>query len=473
MSTWRTVFRLEWRILRKDRSALLILAIFAVLLVVAALAGGRHASEIEGGLERQTQLQNEHMEALGTKLDQMIAQDAQPSARDPRDPVWMGQDGAAQLATLPPAPLAAVAVGKRHLSPQAVRITTGVHVTAEHSSESAMSGPTRLMTGAFDPAFLFVVLFPLVIIALSYELLSGERERGTLAMLLSQPISQGALVMGKAGARAVGLMAVTVVFALVGLVLAGADLGSGAAWGHGALYGALLLAWTLFWFATAVAVNSTGQTSARNALTLVGLWLLLVVVVPGLTHVAVDTLYPPPSRVELLHEVREASLSVEQKLNSLQGRHDVDPGSMAQAQKIVEAEEELLALTDPAEEALHEKLRQRHEINATIRLLSPALIVQMGLEDIAGSGQQRQLNFEAQADDYHDVYRAFFVQKVRAGQSMTPADMGAIPRFEFKEEPAGVLAWRVLGGVLTLLLLAMAALVFARPGLRRIGRLTR
>ena len=46
-------------------------------------------------------------------------------------------------------------------------------------------------------------------------------------MLLSQPVSQGDLVLGKATARAIGLCLVTPLFAIIGLVVAGA-----ANWGR-------------------------------------------------------------------------------------------------------------------------------------------------------------------------------------------------------------------------------------------------
>ena len=47
---WRTVLRLEWRILRRDRAAVWILGVFAVFLIMAAVAGGRHAAALSGGL---------------------------------------------------------------------------------------------------------------------------------------------------------------------------------------------------------------------------------------------------------------------------------------------------------------------------------------------------------------------------------------------------------------------------------------
>ncbi|MFT7625857.1 MAG: ABC-2 type transport system permease protein [Myxococcota bacterium] len=472
MSTWRTVMRLEWRILRRDRAAVAVIVLFAGFLILSAFAGGRQAALLADGLERSAADETENLEALAGQLAK--ADPAAPlTAKDPRDPVWMGQHGAGRLAILPPSPLAPVSVGQRDLHPQAVRVTTEVHLTSERQTETPMSGPTRLMTGAFDPAFLFVVLFPLVVIALSYELLSGERESGTLAMLLSQPVSQGELILGKAGARAVFLSGVTVLFALVGLWVAGADLSLAGAWLHVGLYALILVVWALFWFAAAVAVNSRGGTSARSALVLVGLWLVLVVVVPGLVQVAVDQLYPVPSGIELLHQAREAAGEAEKELVGIEGRHDADPSKGGLAKRVVEVQEELARRSAPVLTAVRDRLAERQGLINGLRFVSPAILVQLALEDVAGSGAVRHHHFQEQVDAYHTTFRRYFGDRIRAGTHLSAADLAGVPVLTFQEESVGQLLMRVLMGVFGLLLAVGALILFSLPGLRRVGRLTR
>lgn len=468
---WTTIARLEWRILRRDRAALAVLALFAGLLLLAAYTGGRRADQVSDGLDRALAAQAKRATTLKAQHDKLDASQAAPIGQDPRDPTWMGREGAARLATLPPAPLAAVAMGQRDVFPQALKVNTEVFLAAERETETPLSGPTRLTTGAFDPAFLFVVLFPLVIIALSYELLSGERERGTLAMLLSQPISQRALVFGKAGARLGVLCVVTLTFAVGGLLVAGADLGGGAL--EVGLYLAVLVAWALFWFAAAIAVNAFGRTSATNALMLFGLWLLLVVVVPGLVRVGLDTLRPPPSRVEMLHEAREAAQEMERELAGLEGKHDVDTTTQAYAEKLVKVQSDLATRAAPVLADLRAQLAKRQSLLDGLRFVSPALVVQMALEDVAGTGARRHQRFEAQVDAFHDQYRAAMFAHVRAGARLTAAQIEAIPQWTYQAEPAGDLATRVLTGVLGLLLAALMLFGVALSGLRRVGRLTR
>lgn len=462
---WRTVMRLEWRILRRDRAAMVVLGLFAGFLILAAFAGGRHAERHRAGVEASASHEAERLAGHRAALAKLG--DGPATARDPRDPVFMGTEGAAHVAILPPAPLASVTVGQRDLHPQAVRITTEVQLTEERETETAMSGPGQLAAGSFDPAFLFVVLFPLVVIALSYELLSGERERGTLAMLLSQPISQRGLVLGKAAARAIGLCAVTLVAALAGLLASGADVIAGAV--PALLYGGLLVAWALFWFAAAVAVDSRGGASARNALVLIGAWLVLVVIVPGLLGAAVDTVHPPPDRMALVHEAREAARDVEKELAGLEGRHDRDPRAADYTRRVVEVQSALAARAEPVLAEMREKVRERQDLLETLRFVSPAIVVQMALEDIAGAGATRHRRFEDQVDDFHREWRAHFAARV--GGRLTAADLDALPRFEFVEEPEAERVARVGLGIAGLLFGAGVLIVLALPGLRRVGRL--
>ena len=69
-----------------------------------------------------------------------------------------------------------------------------------------IENPNRLLAGRFDLAFVIVFLYPLLILTLSYNMLSAEQEQGTLALTLSQPVSLRTLVSGKVLLRALVLL---------------------------------------------------------------------------------------------------------------------------------------------------------------------------------------------------------------------------------------------------------------------------
>ena len=64
-----------------------------------------------------------------------------------------------------------------------------------------MTSPRKLLVGHFDLLFVMVYGYPLLIIALTYNLLATEREEGTLALVLAQPIRLRTLVAAKIALR--------------------------------------------------------------------------------------------------------------------------------------------------------------------------------------------------------------------------------------------------------------------------------
>ncbi len=465
---WKVV-RVEWRNLLAEKAVGWLLGLLAVMAAYAAWSGATSVDVSRAAAQAAVAAEAAQLAELKAQLAAVEAGGpALPYSRDPGDPAVAGRGLAGRLVALPPTPLASIAAGQRDMLAGTVRLTTQSRLTATPQGEAAMTGPTRQMTGAFDLAFVFVVLLPLLIIALTYDLVAGERERGTLALVLSQPVSLATFVMGKAFQRALVVVGVTLVLAAAALAGAGDGLLGGDGLARAALYLGALVAYALFWFAAAVAVNARGRSSAGNALALVGLWLALVVAVPGLVRVVVEAAYPPPSRVELVNLTREATSEIEEELTALEGTH----GEGAPAgDRLLSVQEELDQRIGPVVVRFREQLAAQQSLVDGLRFLSPALVLHEALVDVAGTGALRQARFDAQVDAFHHEWRAFFFDRVRAGQRLTSADYDALPAFAFVEEPVSSLALRVGGGVLGLVLPALVLLAWAATGLRRVGRL--
>jgi ABC-2 type transport system permease protein len=164
---------------------------------------------------------------------------------------------------------------------------------------------------------------------------------------------------------------------------------------------------------------------------------------------------------------------VERELNTIEGRHDTNSKVGEAAKKVVKIQDELTKRSEPILKELSEQLRERQSMLSALRFLSPAILVQISLEDIAGSGSVRHDLFETQADAFHKTYRQFFSGRIQAGQNMTTADLEKLPAFVFQEEPVWDLAKRTLTSILALLLASCFLVVLARPGLEKVGRLAR
>jgi ABC-2 type transport system permease protein len=470
---WKIIFGVEWILMKRDRGVLGAVLVFGVLVAIAAQVGANQVARLEQGFSELSNRRAESQSSIHAKLSKALLEDAPVMSQDPRDPLYMGQAGAAELVLLPLGDLAAVAVGQRALLPQAMRVSMGVHLTPETNTEAPMMGPTSLSLGAFDLAFLFVVLFPLVVIAMVYGVLSGERERGTLAMLLSQPISQQSLVFGKSLARAVMLLCVTLMFLAVGIYFVDVELGSPANWMTLGVMALLIVSWLLFWFGAGVFVNALGFSSANNALLLVGLWLGLVVILPGAIQVVLNTVFPASSAVHLMHEVRESAQAAEGQLDALVGSHDDRQKAAGFAKRVVKVQRVIAAKALLVLQAAHEAEEARRSLLRRLSYLSPATLMQTALEDLAGSGQTRHSTFESQAEAYHESFTEHFYGLIDSDQVFVTESFAQVPRFDFVEESAADVYERVFWAGFTLAGLGLILIGFAVPRLRHIGRLTR
>lgn len=184
---------------------------------------------------------------------------APSSFRNPANPFWMGNRHAATYAVLPPTALAMTAIGQSDLNPPYIAVSADSKETFLFNEE--IESPGNLLIGYFDLAFFIVFLFPLLIIALSYNVLSGEREQGTLAILMSNPIRLGTLLIAKLAFRAALVILPTVAITVAMLVLNGAPLSSMDGIARLAWWVALTTAYGLLWFAVAAATGIAGKSS--------------------------------------------------------------------------------------------------------------------------------------------------------------------------------------------------------------------
>ena len=463
-----TVIRVEWRSLARERAVWAVLALFAVLVAYGALGGGQHARAERQAIDAALDEEASRIAHLREELSAIAAGAPVRHASDPRSALIVGRDLGRRAATLPPGALASVSIGQRDLLPHTIHVTTQARLA--DGADADAGSPTRRMSGAFDLAFVFVFLLPLVILALTYDLLAGERERGTLGLVLSQPISLSTFILGKAAQRAALLIAVVLSLGLLGPALSGGGLSGESAPVRVALYAGLLVAYSAFWFAAAVAVNAWGRSSAGNALALVGLWLGLVVVIPGLVSVAIDAVHPAPSRVELVNLARAAASEAEAQASAIEGDHGEDRarvGSDRSARRAVDVQEDLERRVQPVVDAFRDQLSRQQRLVDRARFLSPAIVLHEGLNEVAGSGVARHQRFSEQVDAFHEAHKRFFFDRIRRGADLAPADYDAMPRFTYVEEPPASLARRVGAGLLGLALPAAALLALALAGLRR------
>jgi ABC-2 type transport system permease protein len=466
----------EWRNLIADRVPVAIALVLGLAIAYGAFNGSQWVKFQESTLAQARAEDRERFDAIRAEIPTIDSGEKKVSAfADPRLPQSFGRNMGLRYAAMPPAPLASLAVGQSDLLPYYFRVSTNSKETFVSNDE--IENPVHLLAGRFDLAFVFLYLFPLVILAFSYNVVSEEKETGTLALALSQAVSLNRIVLAKVTLRALYVLAISLVLSVAGVVLGGADLSAPGAGLGMILWIGVTAAYGAFWFAVAIAVNALGRSSATNAMTLAGIWLLLVVVVPSVLNVAVKTRYPVPSRVEMIQAIRSAGEESTRQGSSLLAQYLEDHPELAPKQNGGEPPDFgtlLVALNDATERKVQpvvaefdRQLAQQQAMVGRFRYLSPAILAQSAFYDIAGSGEHRYKHFLVQVDEFHRRWRGFFVPRILRKEKLTVSDLDEVPVFAFASEDPGAVARRQAGAFSGLIVSAFLIGLVASKALRR------
>lgn len=281
----------EWRLLRRDRVAVLGLVLLLLLTAVASFtAWEQRRSSAAERARHQSQVDHEF--------------EAQPD-RHPHRMVHYGH-----FVFRPLNPLAAFDAG--------VDAYTGHTLFLEgHRQNSANFGDVRqssllLRFGQLTPAFVLQVLAPLLLIFVGHASLARERESGTLRVLLAQGVSSWQIVAGKLLAL-MGVAALALLPAL--LALGWIVLATPTPLGLVAVLAAGYAVWLLIWV-LAIVVLSASFARARDALVaLLAVWAVSVVLVPRLAPELAASTLALPTRFE-------TDIAVARELAALGDSHD-------------------------------------------------------------------------------------------------------------------------------------------------------
>ncbi len=471
------IIRYDWLLLRANRTLVVSVGLLAVFVAFALLTGHNRVQfqqQIIADISRVETGSIAKNQALVAELERTGKPFAGNSHRDPTAPYTVASSRGNRYLVKQPEPLAVVSVGQSDLQPYYYKFAFAKKQALYHGEE--IENASILYNGSFDLSFVLIYLLPLLIIALTYNLVSAEREQGTLAMLMSSTVSLRQIIISKYGFRFALLTGAFLGLVTAGLLLTGVSITNNAG---GILFLFLLTAgYSAFWFALSFWVNSVGRNTGFNAAVLVGVWLVLGLVLPTVLNVAVTAAHPMPSRIDLIAETREASDNVkregEKKMSAYYGDH---PELLPKGKPVnykdfaigsVRSTLAVEAVIQPMEAAFETQHQKQQQLISTYRFLSPVVFMQQSLNDVAGTGDEQFRHFQAEATRQHAGYRDFFTAKIFRQESFKAADYGKIPRFRYV---APMFSLFSPGNIMNLICLLALTTLFTGFGLSRIPKI--
>ena len=291
-----------------------------------------------------------------------------------------------------------------------------------------------------DWAFVIGYVLSLIALLFTFDAIAGERERGTLRLMLANSVPRHTVLIGKfLGA----LVSISISFAFAVLmnllvistsstVHLGADV-----WGRLGIVCFVALLYTCLFLALGLLVSTRVQRSAVSLMILLLMWVAFVIFTPSVLALITSGFSSPMSSDELrVHENRINDKHLEQYQRVL-GRSKseiLQAGSKYVTQEAAEQERLI-------EKRLNEQVAQVQQARSITRI-SPTAILQHLLESFAGTGFERHLQFLENAQHYAREYREFVIDTdnadpeslhligVREGMSQKPVNPDAVPIFE-------------------------------------------
>ncbi len=417
-----TIARHEWRTLLRSRHGQIALILLGLVSLYALSTGWAWQASRSADIE-----------ALTAEAEQALA-DARADTDGPFAGAVTGVQGDA---VLPPGRLAPLTIGVGDLLPYRAEASVWRRIDTIFIRYQ-LESPLSLLAGRFDLAFVIVFLLPLAIIALSYDLISGERELGTLALVLAQPVRLRTLLLAKVAARlaliaaflaSIGFLAWAVVFGFDSDVVP-----------RLVVWLSCALVYAGFWLALAVAVASWRVGSATHAMVLAVAWLLFVLVLPSGLDAGVQAVQPMPSRLEQLSAMRQASSEAAKESASLLAAYYHEHPELASGGQqggfmpaYFASQREVERRLQPIVVGFDQSLEAQQGLVGRFGLLSPAIVAHRTLALLAGQDAARYRRFADQSRHFLDVWNAALSPRIFRGETLAGDDYDGLPTFTFEE----------------------------------------
>lgn len=364
-------------------------------------------------------------------------------------------------------PLNGLSIGQRDVNPSVKSIN--IRNLEAQQYDTDLYNPTNLLLGNLDLSFVLIYLFPLLIIAFTYNLLSGEKEQGTWPLLSLQAGRPGRLLLQLFALRGAVLLAVFAVLMALAVWMLAIPLDSTLL-----AFTAVSISYLLFWLSVSWWVLSWQRSSAVNAISLLAIWVVLTMVSPAVINNYLINRYPTPEALETAVEQRQGyheKWDMEQSvtMNKFYRHYPQFAGYGIPGQEFSwlwyyamqqMGDDDAKATSDQ----LKLKLWGREQAGARMAWFIPSLHAQWQLNALAQSGLGNYLQFLDSTGSFHEHKRLSYYPKIFNNRPVAEENWEAVKVTSFTA-PQSIGWFRLL---LPQVLIALLLALFSAFNLRKL-----
>jgi ABC-type transport system involved in multi-copper enzyme maturation permease subunit len=288
-----------------------------------------------------------------------------------------------------------------------------------------------------DLAFIIQVVFSLLAILFTYDAVCGEKEDGTLRLVLSHSVSRAQVLAAKGLGSWLGLvlpLSLPLALAVLLVPLSGVPMEPEHWLRLGLLLGASLLCFTFF-MALGLFVSTLAHRGSHAFLGALVAWVVLVLIIPRAGMVLAVQLVPTPSAGEI--DGRVAAFSKDQMNEQMQEIARQAEAAANNNQSTWSSPhnpmDEMRQKVDEYAGRLREDLRGRRQVQERLALslarISPAAAIQLAAMDLAES----DVELKSRCEEAMSAYRRTFLDFLQKKQQETGSSGGMAVKFCSKE----------------------------------------
>ncbi len=312
-------------------------------------------------------------------------------------------------------PLAGLSIGQADVNPTVKRITIKTFEAQKYDTD--LVNPMNLQSGNLDLSFVIIYVFPLLVIVLSFNVLSEETETGTWQLVIIQAKSKLGFIIFKLLIRLVLLYIILLFLFFMAKLMLNLTFDNSFVWMLG-----LSMLYILFWFLLTFFIVIFKKSSGFNALLLLSVWLVLIILLPAGINSYVSSKYPVPEAFNTAIAQRD-------------GYHvKWDTNKLTTIEKFYKHYPQFKKYGYPTDgfnwlwyyamqqmgdddskkeqDALKEKIKLREQTSKRIASLVPNMHLQLVFNQLAGTSMSQQMDYLEATDTFHEKLRLFFYPKI-------------------------------------------------------------
>lgn len=359
------------------------------------------------------------------------------------------------------APLSVISIGLEYFFPTTIHFDPQEGV--EFSNDRGMNNPQSLLLGKIDLLFIVSVVISLLAILFSFNNVSGEKENGTLKLMLSNVVPRHQVLIAKLIGNYVVLFIPFLLSLLAGILIL---VLSGSAFifnGDNLVYFLLILLASMLLIAVflnlGLLVSALTHRSSTAIVILLLLWVMSTLAYPRISTMAAEAIYPVKTEMvfsmekkALLHDLDEEERAEYSALWKSIGGENTRPMAspdssswdaqtarfMAERVAIQKRYEERVRTSVANIEREYDNEKQRQSaIAMNISRISPVSCYMYAVSSLAGTGLNVESSLKEDAYRFYDllrrtVYSQVFIVKLTGStsDSSTFPENNPAPQFQ-------------------------------------------